>query len=387
MPRTETLIYRDVPFPKHEGSVEYEAPLPFSAFISPPMIRPVDMPSRPQNPVVSQPPSKEYLNLQKDEPLLLAAGPILFLLSTGLPTADKEVSVEQAPPLTEENPTCTLETSSLGFTARLEQVRPRIASAVYARWRGDFDVYELDNLIQAGLVGLWRAYERDKTKLEKAGDSYWYSIAKRGAYQEVCREHAQRVRRKGGGSSKQRQRVEVVINAQDILAQQHCNSDSDDTDEEDETLLLGDTFYRRETEEIRHIHTRLEVARLEHLIYTGTHESDHPLIGRILGYMREGLTQTEMAQIEGVRVATIQCTIRRMRQACGAAATVSVNHQQGRQQLDARIRTLREQKRSGTEIARLVGMSTEFVYRRLRQMNLVGRAGSGKIDPTLQFPG
>ena len=73
------------------------------------------------------------------------------------------------------------------FVDRLGTLRFRIERMIRNRWWDDFDAYELDNLIQAGIVHLWRAYCKHPDTYTAAGDGYWFATAKRGARNEIAR--------------------------------------------------------------------------------------------------------------------------------------------------------------------------------------------------------
>jgi hypothetical protein len=264
--------------------------------------------------------------------------------------------------------TTDLNTEYTPFVTRLEALRFRIERLIKNRWYDDFDAYELDNLIQAGIIHLWRAYCKNPDTYTSAGDGYWYATAKRGAYYEILREYRQRYRQQGSGSWSTRANVEVVVSAGDLLAAHALNGVCDDLDE---TALSGDTVYGSETEEIQEADRCIDIPCLEETIYAGTDKQDHPMIAKILGYMREGLTQQQMAKRAKVKVATIRCTIRRMQQACGAAQEAKHNRQRPGDSFDAKIRAYREQGLGGTEIARLIGTDHKFVYRRLHTMQLM----------------
>jgi DNA-directed RNA polymerase specialized sigma24 family protein len=325
--------------------------------------------------------------------LLLTAGPVLRLLSAG---SLSQPAVEQVvPPLTIEAPRidhspvlqtnadvaclwspappAEAEISHPGatdprFLERLTALRPRIESLIRRRWYDDFDTYELDNLVQAGLIRLWKAYTRDPERLNAAGDPYWYVIAKTGARHELSREYRQRFRRQRTGDGTQCRFVEMVLNTDDLLA---AKATAEHVTEWDETSLSHDTVYARETDDIQTADRRIDIPRLERLIFSGTNPVDHPLIRTILGFMREGMTKQEMAVHAGVNVATIRCAIRRMQQACGAAPEVHQNQKRPGASLDGKIRSLRERGLGGPAIARLIGMDWTFVYRRLRLMKLM----------------
>lgn len=254
------------------------------------------------------------------------------------------------------------------FVDRLGTLRPRIERMIRNRWWDDFDAYEVDNLIQAGMVHLWRAYCKHPDTYEEAGDGYWFATAKRGARNEIAREFHQRYRRVGTSSSANRTTKEVVVSAGDLLA---ADLLEDDCDERDETQLSIDTVYSSETEEIQEADQRLDIPCLEETIFAGTDPSDHPLIKKILGYMREGITKTEMARRAGVNVATIKCTIRRIQQACGARAEAKKNWKKPGDRFDDKIRVYRERGLGGPEIARLIGTDWKFVYSRLHTMKLM----------------
>jgi hypothetical protein len=254
------------------------------------------------------------------------------------------------------------------FVTRLGALRFRIERMIRNRWWDDFDAYELDNLVQAGIVHLWRAYCKHPETYEAAGDGYWFATAKRGARNEIAREFHQRYRRAGTGLSANRTTKEVVISAGDLLA---GDIFEDDHDERDETTLSIDTVYGSETEEIQDADRRIDIPCLEEEIYVGTDPSDHPMIAKILGYMRAGLTKTEMANREGVNVGTIKCMIRRIQQACGARADAKKNWQKPGDRFDGKIRMYRQRGLGGPEIARLIGTDWKFVYSRLHAMQLM----------------
>jgi hypothetical protein len=300
---------------------------------------------------------------QPPEPLLLTAGSIFLLLSA-------EVSPHDCPlPLhTGYDPPTHDRDQDERFTQRLSGVRSRIERLITRRWYGDFDAYELDNLIQAGLVYLWNAYRRDPNKLDGTTDAYWCAIAKRGAYYEIAHEYSQRYRKQGSSRHGKRTLVETVLSTGDLLAARMAQEGSSELDE---TSLSSETCYTHDTAEIQEADQRIDIPRLERLIFQGTHPTDHPIMRQILGYMREGLTKTEMAECAGVKVATIRCTIRRMQQACGAAQEAKKNRQKPGASLDERICTYRKQGLGGTEIARLIGRDWTFVYRRLHIMQLM----------------
>jgi DNA-directed RNA polymerase specialized sigma24 family protein len=254
------------------------------------------------------------------------------------------------------------------FVTRLETLRFRIERIIISRWYDDFDAFELGNLIQAGIVHLWRAYCKKPDTYTAAGDGYWFATAKRGAYHEIIREYRQRYRQQGSGKSSTRKNIEVVVSAGDLLATHALNEVCDDLDE---TALSTETVYGNETEEIQDADRRIDIPCLEETIYAGTNPQDHPMIAKILRYMREGLTIQQMAKRAGVKVATIRCTIRRMQQACGAAQEAKHNRKRPGDSLDGEIRTYREQGLGGPEIARLIGTDHKFVYRRLHAMQLM----------------
>ncbi len=254
------------------------------------------------------------------------------------------------------------------FVDRLGTLRFRIERMIVNRWYDDFDAYELDNLIQAGMVHLWRAYCKHPETYEAAGDGYWFATAKRGARNEIAREFHQRYRRVGKSSSPDRTTKEVVVNAGDLLATDLLEDDCDDCDEAE---LSIDTVYSSETEEIHEVDERIDIPCLEGTIFAGTDPSDHPLITKILGYMREGISKTEMARREGVNVATIKCTIRRIQQACGARQEAKKNWKKPGDRFDSKIRMYREKGLGGPEIARLIGTDWKFVYSSLHAMKLM----------------
>ncbi len=256
------------------------------------------------------------------------------------------------------------------FTRRLDGLWFRLEQIIRGRWAGEVDTYELDNLVQAGLVHLWEAYTREPEKFEARGDGYWYAAAKYGAKRERFREFRQRFKQQGTGSSRQRRHVEVVVSAGDALATRRA-ADRAEQDEPDETLLDTATIYSHDTAAICAADRRIDVPLLERRIYAGTHPVDHPLIDRILGYMREGRSVLEMARLEQVPPATIRCTIRRIRQACGAAQSAKANKRRDYgDSKDAHIRELWQRGCRGPEIARLTGTGNRFVYGRLRAMAL-----------------
>ncbi len=253
------------------------------------------------------------------------------------------------------------------FVSRLESLRYRIERIIINRYYDEFDAYELDNLVQAGMVHLWEAYRKHPEMFDAKGDGYWYATAKRGAFYEIVRDHRRRFRQEVVGSGGSRRKVEVVVSSGDLLARSDC----DDCGELDEAVLSGETVFGSETEEIQEADRRIDIPCLEATIFAGTNPKDHPMITKILGYMREGLTMTEMAKCAGVNVDTIRCTIRRMRQACGAAQEANKNRKRPGASLDGRIRALREKGLSGPEIARRVGTEFAFVYRRLHTMRMM----------------
>ncbi len=254
------------------------------------------------------------------------------------------------------------------FVSRLETLRFRIERMIRNRWYDDFDPYELDNLIQAGIVHLWRAYCKHPDTYAAAGDGYWFATAKRGARNEIAREYHQRYRRVGSAASANRTTAEVVVSAGDLIA---TTALADDLDERDEAELSSDTVYSSETDEIQEADLRIDIPCLEATIFAGTDPADHPMITRILRYMREGLTKTQMAERSGVNVATIKCTIRRIQQACGARQEAKRNWKKPGDRFDARIRVYRERGLGGPEIARLIGTDWKFVYSRLHTMQLM----------------
>ncbi len=263
--------------------------------------------------------------------------------------------------------TTNLSSEYIPFVTRLGALRFRIERMIWNRWWDDFDAYELDNLVQAGIVHLWRAYCKHPEEYEAAGDGYWFATAKRGARNEIAREFHQRYRRVGSSSSANRTTAEVVVSAGDLLAADTF----EDSDERDEAELSLETVYGSETEEIQEVDERIDIPCLEEVIYSRTDPADHPLITKILQYMREGLTKTEMAKREGVKVGTIKCMIRRIQQACGARQEAKKNWEKPGDRFDAKIRLYRERGLGGPEIARLIGTDWKFVYSRLHALKLM----------------
>ncbi|MCC6974698.1 MAG: hypothetical protein IT322_11895 [Anaerolineae bacterium] len=326
--------------------------------------------------VLRQERHKSEIPPQTQEILLLPAPPPVLLLGAGEkalepsshPSLQKSGVVFSATHMVQPAQAAELTQEETPFTQRLTRLWCRIERLIIKKWYDQFDTYELDNLVQAGIVHLWQAYSRAPEIFDEGGDAYWYQTAKCGAHHEVIREYRQRYRQQGSGTYHERRNVEVVVSAGDLLA---ARSVLDDTDELDESVLSSDTIYHHDTEEIQGTDRRLDVPRLEAMIYSGTHPSDHPMITSVLGYMREGLTKREMAKRAGVKVATIRCTIRRMQQACGAAQEAKVNRKRPGNSLDEKIRAYREQGLSGTEIARLIGTDFMHVYRRLHALQML----------------
>src|SRR5258708_13170337 len=77
-----------------------------------------------------------------------------------------------APVVKEDTMTTDLRVEYTPFVTRLESLRFRIERMIKNRWYDEFDAYELDNLIQAGMVHLWRAYCKNPDKYSAAADSY-----------------------------------------------------------------------------------------------------------------------------------------------------------------------------------------------------------------------
>src|SRR5512135_894049 len=147
------------------------------------------------------------------------------------------------------------------FVNRLGTLRFRIERMIVNRWFDDFDAYELDNLIQAGMVHLWRAYCKHPETYEAAGDGYWFATAKRGARNEIAREYHQRYRRVGSSRTPERKTlVEVVVNGDDLLS---AAPPDDDLEERDPAELSGDTVYGSETDEIQEVDLRIDIPCLE----------------------------------------------------------------------------------------------------------------------------
>ena len=361
------------------------------------------LPAPPQRDIslFREPPTTEHplhplqsLDIRQPPPfLLLAAGPIFLLLSDGIPESQHPASTittsepdikhiegicseqDGVSSLTPEQPPQSVYDAQQEavFVERLTRLRSRIHQLIGNTWFGEYDAYEQDNLVQAGIIYLWRAYRCNPAKLDAKGDAYWYAIAKCGAKYEVVREFRQRFRQKGRGAPNERQKIEVVLSAGDLLAAKTLHGEEGDLDE---TSLSCDTQYTHDTEVIRESDCRMDIPTLEHQIFTGTDPVDHPLIRQILGYMRDGLSQNQMADCLGVKSATIRCTVRRMRQACGALQKSKENQKHPGNSLDEKIRTLRSQGVSGPDIGRRIDMNASFVYRRLRAMNIVGTGQS-----------
>ncbi|MEP7287461.1 MAG: hypothetical protein ABI947_17015 [Chloroflexota bacterium] len=309
-------------------------------------------------------PEQKSIQLEPHPLLLLPPGPVLLLLSSGLPLDANETlsAVSKA-----STPTET-------FEERHAHLRPRIERMIRHRWYDEFDAYELDNLIQAGIVHLWQAYCRNPDLYNAAGDGYWFATAKHGARNELCHEYRQRYRRRGSSASATQTTVEVVVSSTALLEAFATTQDLNDVDE---ALLSSDTIYSSETDEIRDADLRIDIPSLEATIYSGTNPQDHPMITQILGFMREGLTKAQMAERAGVKVSTIRVIIRRMQQACGASQEAKQNRKRPGDSLDAKIRVYRDKGLGGPEIARLIGTDWTFVYRRLHAMNLMENAAKG----------
>lgn len=254
------------------------------------------------------------------------------------------------------------------FQCRFFQLQPRIEQLIQRRWRHDVDVFELDNLIQAGFVRVWLGYLRNPEEFWSHGDGYWYAAAKRGARDEFLREFRQRYRQKGSGHAQPRQYIETVCNAGDLLASRY----PDETDGDIDETTLSHEIMARDTEQYLEVDRRIEIAQLLAQIYRGTDPRDHPIISRIIAWMSEGLSFSEMASEEGVKTATIRCMVRRIRQACGALQSTKANKRNGYGSTkDKRILSLFRKGIKVPQIARLVGSDHKFVYRRLRSLNAI----------------
>ncbi len=339
-------------------------------------LTPVTVDKRPLAVALAFPPEQETTDTKPL--LLLTAGPVLQMLGDGLPhpllllppgsAVPVPLLAEPTIPSPQEQPDTASPTTR--FLERLAALQPRIAQLIIHHWYDEFDAYERDNLVQAGIVHLWRAYLREPAKFDSAGDGLWFGVAKQGARHEINREYRRRFRQRGSGARRDRQIVETVFSAGDLLARMAYKFQG--KDEPDETLLDCTTVYSHDTAAIQHVDRRLYVAHLEHLIYSGTDPSDHPRIRRILGYMREGCSIADMVRQEDLARSTIQRTITRIREACGAVQSAQANKRRDYgDSKDQHIRELREQGHSGPEIARLTGTGDKFVYTRLRAMKLI----------------
>lgn len=252
------------------------------------------------------------------------------------------------------------------FVARLKSVKPRLEAYVYRRWYEEFDVFERDNLIQVALVYLWQAFQREAHALTLKNDYYWLGIAKRGALYEISREHRTRFRRQGKRGTRL-EKQPIVVSVEDELERRYPEGKSEELDP---ALLSGDSTYQSDTQQIIAADRRLDCAILVQQILTGTSEVDRPLIQSVLGFMREGLTQQEMARRKNVKVSTIRVTIRRIQQAAGAFQQAKENRKRPGISFDKRIQELRSRGLGGPAIARLIGMHPKFVYRRLEYIEI-----------------
>lgn len=260
------------------------------------------------------------------------------------------------------------------FLTRFEQLRPRIEQLIKGRWGSELDAFETDNLIQAAFVHLWEGYTRRPNVFDERGDGYWYAAAKQGAFNEFVGEFRQRYRQQGSGAKSNRKNVEVLVSAGDILAarSQTIYSIAVEADEPDETVLTRDTAFTRELHSYQEVDNRIDLERLIRAIYQGTAPKDHPLISQILDWMQDGLSLNEMARTAGVKVATIKCAVRRIRQACGAVQSAKDNKRNGYGDTkDEHIRKLFARGVKAPEIARLIGSNHKFVYSRLHALNLM----------------
>lgn len=302
--------------------------------------------------------SMQHVNVDSPTPRALLAAPILLLLGAGALT-------EVPPARISDTLNSDLVPDETYFTERLEKLSGRIRWRIEKRWRDEFDVFELDNLVQAAIVHLWKGFRKNPRLFSEKNDTFWFAVAKQGAFQEITHEHRTRFRRKGKRGSSQKEKVQMVVNSDDILA---AMAQRTDIEELDEALLSSDTIYRSDTPQILAADRRIDSVILIKQILSGTNPQDHPMITSIIEFMRQGLTQMEIARHKNVKVATIRVTIRRIQQAAGVFQTAKENRKRPRTSLDDRIRELRSQGLPGPAIGRLIGMTPSFVYSRLKEM-------------------